>query len=72
MTVAGLSITGLTVKRAATTVAATKIDIGKRIVSVRLFRHLKLHVTQVTPTRDTCVYMRVERTDYDVVSSIKS
>lgn len=29
MTEAGLSIAGLTVKRAATTVAATKIDIGK-------------------------------------------
>ena len=28
--------------------------------------------TKVTPTRDTCVYMRVERADYDGVSSTKN
>lgn len=48
MTEAGPSIAGLTVKRAATTVAASKIDIEKCIVSVRLFRHLKIQMTQVT------------------------
>ena len=29
-------------------------------------------MTKVTPTRDTCVYMRVERADYDGVSSTKN
>lgn len=29
-------------------------------------------ITKVTPTRDTCVYMRVERADYDGVSSTKN
>ena len=29
-------------------------------------------ITMVTPTRDTCVYMRVERADYDGVSSTKN
>lgn len=29
-------------------------------------------MTKVTPTRDTCVYMRVERGDYDGVSSTKN
>lgn len=72
MTKAGLSIRGLTVKRATTTVAATKINIGKMYRTVRLFHHLKIQMTQVTPTCDTCVYMRVERTDYGGVSSTKS
>lgn len=47
MTAAGLDITDLAAGRAATTVT-TEIDIGKCIVSVRLFRHLKIQMTQVT------------------------
>ena len=29
-------------------------------------------MSKLTPTRDTCVYMRVERADFDGVSSTKN
>lgn len=45
---------------------------GFRAVAWLASQNSDSQMTKVTPTRDTCVYMRVERADYDGVSSTKN
>lgn len=45
---------------------------GFRAVAWLAAQDSDTQMTKVTPTRDTCVYMRVERADYDGVSSTKN
>lgn len=45
---------------------------GFRAVAWLASQDFDSQITKVTPTRDTCVYMRVERADYDGVSSTKN
>lgn len=45
---------------------------GFRAVAWLAAQDSDTQISKVTPTRDTCVYMRVERADYDGVSSTKN
>lgn len=45
---------------------------GFRAVAWLASQDTDSQITKVTPKRDTCVYMRVERADYDGVSSTKN